>query len=185
MRTRRLVILALLVILAAGGATAGSSDAVQFPPIRLFDLGGEPTQLPDILGRATVINFWATWCEPCRMELPELQRLYNEMAGQGLAVLAVDVDTPMLREETLGQQLEGLRPRIDSFTRGMNISLPVYLVDGRTQAELGINTIPMTVLLDAKGQVLRAYSGFSQEGMRDLRKEVATALARKGGKGGK
>jgi thiol-disulfide isomerase/thioredoxin len=181
---RKLAAVAFLgAMLAAFGAASGE-DLPQFPEIQLFDLSGQPTILSNVLGRATVINFWATWCAPCREELPELQHVYNDMAGKGLAVLAVDVDTPMLREGSLDEQLRGLRPRIDAFARGMNISLPIYVVDGRTQAQLGVETIPMTVLLDGKGRVVRVYAGFSQQGMGDLRKEAAAVLNPQGGKGG-
>ena len=53
-----------------------------------------------------MLNFWATWCGPCRIELPELQKLSNELGGKGLVVLAVDVDLPPISEEGVAQQLE-------------------------------------------------------------------------------
>jgi thiol-disulfide isomerase/thioredoxin len=180
---RRPVLLVLIVFLVLCGRAAGE-DRPPFPEIQLLDLNGQPIILSNLLGRATVINFWATWCGPCRMELPELQHVYNDMGGEGLVVLAVNVDSPVLGGPDFQEQLHQLRPRIDEFARRMNISLPIYLVDGMTQAQMGIQTIPMTVLLDAQGRVVRIYAGFSKQGMADLRREASMMLGPQRGKGG-
>jgi thiol-disulfide isomerase/thioredoxin len=131
-----------------------------------------------------VVNFWATWCGPCRVELPELQKLYNEVGGKGLVVLPVNVDHPGLRKETFGRDTARLRPRVETFTANAGLSLPMYYVDGPTQAQLGIGTIPLTILLDRKGGVVRMYEGYSEEGMRDMRELVAQLLAEGSGKKG-
>ncbi len=71
-----------------------SRRARSSPSIELTDLAGQTVPLKNVLGTATVLNFWATWCGPCRMEMPELQKLSNEFGGKGFVVLAVNVDLP-------------------------------------------------------------------------------------------
>ncbi len=179
---------ALIALLLAAVAAAQDQHPV-FPNVDLIGLDGTPSKLPSLFGKATVLNFWATWCGPCRMELPELQKLYNGFAGRGLAVLAIDVDGPGLPDEVLLPQLGELRSRIDGFMRTSGLSLPVYVMDAeaqRTVATWGLllNRIPTTLLLDGAGKVVVGYQGYSAEGMQDLRQQVDALLGGGSGKGG-
>jgi hypothetical protein len=117
--------------------------------------------------------------------LPELQKLYNELGRKGLVVLAVDVDLPPMSEEGVTQQLELIRPRIQGFLSHTGITLPVYLVDGTTQAALGLDRIPISILLDKDGGVVRVYPGYSTESIQDLRQQVLGVLAERPKQGGK
>ncbi|MBP1621943.1 MAG: TlpA family protein disulfide reductase, partial [Acidobacteria bacterium] len=63
------------LVLASFATFAAAQDRPQFPDLELLDDGGRPLALSAVIGKATVINFWATWCGPCRVELPELQKL--------------------------------------------------------------------------------------------------------------
>jgi cytochrome c-type biogenesis protein len=168
-------------------SSAGAADPrPAFPAIQVTDLKGQTYELKNFLGAVTVLNFWATWCGPCRMELPELQKLYNELGGKGLVVLAVDVDFPAsANEEGVAQQIEILKPRIDAFLARTGITLPVYFIDGKAQAVLGVDRIPFSVLLDREGGVVRVYPGYSAEGIKDLRQQVLGVLAERSAKGGK
>ncbi len=161
----------LLSLVASAAVAAADLPRVDFPDIELYDLQGNPSKLSDFRGTVVVLNFWATWCGPCRMELPELQKIYNELGGKGLMVLAVSVDE--------------YRQFVPPFLERMKLSLPVYFVDPVTERSLGIGTIPMTLILDKDGKAVRAYPGYSQEGMRDLRKLASELLAEKRGRGGK
>ena len=165
---------------------AAADNPPQLPPIELIDLSGQTVPLKDFLGAATVLDFWATWCGPCRAEMPELQRLYNELGGKGLVVLAVNVDfaaDPLA--PGFAPALDVLRPRMQAFLNGLGVSLPVYLVDGRTQAELGVSRIPFSIVLDREGNVVRVYSGYSPAGMKDLRDQVLGVLSKPAKQGGK
>lgn len=61
----------------------------------LNDLGGNPVSLADFRGQPVIVNFWATWCAPCRIEMPELQEAYEKYKGDGLVILALDQDEPV------------------------------------------------------------------------------------------
>ncbi|MFZ5785234.1 MAG: TlpA disulfide reductase family protein [Acidobacteriota bacterium] len=177
----------LLMAVFLGGQAAGGAETRPrpvFPDVQLLDLGGQPVQLSSVLGKITILNFWATWCGPCRAELPELQRMYNDLGGDGLAVLAINVDDPQLGRTDVPQQVQAIRPVIESFGRRVGLALPVFLVDGRTQYELGLDRLPLTVVLDGGGRVIIVYPGYSEQGMRDLRERVAKELAETGGKEG-
>jgi len=176
--------LPVLLVLAVGVASAFGQERPQFPDLELLDNGGRPLALSAVIGKATVLNFWATWCGPCRVELPELQKLYNELGGKGLVVLPLNVDHPALRKDMFDQDTARVRPRVESFAAGSGLTLPMYYVDGPTQSRLGLGVIPLTVLLDRKGGVVRTYDGYSSEGMRDLRELVAQLLAESSGKKG-
>lgn len=158
-------------LLLASAATAADSPRIAFPDIELYDVQGNPAKISDFRGTVVVVNFWATWCGPCRMELPELQKLYNDLGGKGLMVLAVNVDE--------------MRQAVPAFLQRMKLSLPVYFVDRQTEAALGIGTIPFTLILDKEGKAVRAYPGYSREGMEDLRRLATQLLKEKRGQGGK
>jgi cytochrome c-type biogenesis protein len=176
--------LPILLLLAVTAVAASAQERPQFPDLELLDDGGRPLALSAVIGKATVLNFWATWCGPCRVELPELQKLYNELGGKGLVVLPINVDHPALRKDSFGPDVARVRPRVEVFASNSGLTLPMYYVDGPTQSRLGLGTIPLTFLLDRKGGVVWMYEGYSEEGMRDLRELVAQLLAEGGGKKG-
>jgi thiol-disulfide isomerase/thioredoxin len=174
-------------VLMLTATVVGAEARPPFPPIEVNDLTGQSFALNNFLGAATVLNFWATWCGPCRIELPELQKLSNELGGKGLVVLAVDVDLPPFSDDGVAQQLELVRPRIQTFLSRTGITLPVYVIDGKTQAALAelLQRIPLTVLLDREGNVVRIYPGYSPESFQDLRQQALGVLAERPKQGGK
>ena len=123
MKTRTFA--ALLVALLVGMVVSAAEDRPVFPEVSLTDLDGRVVEVKDFQGAVVLLNFWATWCGPCRVELPELQKLYDELGGKGLVVLAVAVDTP--------------REKVRPFMERLGITLPAFLVDARTQQMLGID----------------------------------------------
>jgi peroxiredoxin len=79
-----------------GGAT---------PPLALEDLGGKTHSLADYKGQVVLVNFWATWCEPCRAEMPSIDRLRSSLKGQPFQVLAVNLAEPLSRIEKFAATL--------------------------------------------------------------------------------
>jgi len=96
--------------------------------------------------RVVLINFWATWCPPCRIELPQLERLYSRYRDSGLQILAVDV----------GEDEETVR----DFLRRRPVSFPVLLDSERhVAAKYHVEAFPTTILLDAEGNVIEVIEG--------------------------
>jgi len=159
---RKASVLFAIIVIVTSWCARGADDRPAFPELTLTSLDGQTQRVADYRGTVTVVNFWATWCGPCRMELPELQKIYNDLAGKGFVVAAVNVEGPSAP----------VRP----FMQRMNLSLPVFFVTQEDQRNLGISSIPFTVLLDRQGRVVRVYPGFSKAGMLDLRDEVGKLL---------
>ena len=184
MNVRRLLAPVVATVLALPALADQPRQA--FPEIELTDLTGQTTALKSLRGRATVLNFWATWCGPCRIELPELQKVLNELGAKGLVVLAINVDLPPAQDEAaFAQEFAAAKPRLEAFLSASNVTLPVFLADGKSQQMLDLERIPLTVLLDADGGVVRAYAGYSPAAIKDLREQAVKLLgagARQGGK---
>jgi len=169
-----IVVLALLVLsglpVNAGDGQPGDRGPV-FPSIVLRPLdGGDAVPIETFRGRPTLVTFWATWCGPCRAELPEIQRLYDQLAGRGFVVVAVNVDRS---------------PRgVGAFLERLKLTLPVYRLEEGVLARLGVRSIPMNVLLDADGRVVQLYRGYSPGMVHELRRELEPLLDREQGGGG-
>jgi thiol-disulfide isomerase/thioredoxin len=117
------------------------------PPLAQPDLQGRTVDLRDYKGRVVLVNFWATWCEPCRDEMPSIQRLRERLEGRPFEVLTVNFG-------------EGV-PRIADFIRREKLSLPVLLDAEKSAAHAWrAGGLPMTFLVDARGRV--RYSVFGE-----------------------
>ncbi|HET7755036.1 MAG TPA: TlpA disulfide reductase family protein [Anaeromyxobacteraceae bacterium] len=116
------------------------------PPLSGTDLAGRRWDLAALRGRAVVVQFWATWCEPCVEELPALTRLRGAMAGRPLEVIAVNYG-------------EGAA-RVEQFLGRHAVALPVLLDrDKRAAAAWGVGGLPMAFLVGADGKVRSSIFG--------------------------
>jgi cytochrome c biogenesis protein CcmG/thiol:disulfide interchange protein DsbE len=123
-----------------GGAVSGALPAVSLPCFT----GGRPVPLNRGYGTPTVINLWASWCGPCRQELPEMQSYADRAAGK-VTVLTVDV------QDT---RKAGL-----SFARDAGVRLPtLYDEEGALLHGIGRGSLPVTLLLDATGRLVHTYN---------------------------
>jgi thiol-disulfide isomerase/thioredoxin len=138
---RLLGALAVGAILAASAAAA-DLDA-EFRPAAAFtlkDLNGRIHRLADYKGKVLVLNFWATWCEPCREEMPSLDRLAAKFAGRPFAVLAVDY-------------AEG-EARVREFAARMPLGFPLLLDrDSNAARDWKVRVLPATFVIDANQKV--------------------------------
>ena len=151
----------LIAALAAGFAPLAALVPNQpAPAFSLKSLDGKTLALADLKGKIVVVNFWATWCPPCREEIPDFVEFYNENRAKGLEIVGVSVD------EMTAQQI---RPFVDKN----KITYPVAMVTNKILKDYGpIPAIPTTFVIDKKGVVRHA-----QEGMMD--KASLTALFQK------
>jgi len=111
------------------------------PSFSLQDLGGMQISLSDFKGKVVILNFWATWCAPCRREIPSLERLYQLRKDKGFEILAVSVDRASLS-------------KVASFVANYQMSFPV-LADqrGAVGQRYWAKAIPTSFLLDKKGVI--------------------------------
>jgi len=108
------------------------------PDFTLSDLDGEQVTLSDLKGQVVVLNFWATWCGPCRVEMPELETVYNKWKGQGVVILGINVfEDPS---------------RVSGAAAEMGITFPILLDrEGQVAQSYEIMGYPTTFLIDRDG----------------------------------
>jgi thiol-disulfide isomerase/thioredoxin len=163
--------LACAVLTAAQPAPAGQPlkpwSGGETPALALRDLQGQERRLEEFRGKAVVINFWATWCEPCRDELPSLDRLKTHFAGAPLEVLAVDVG-------------EG-EARVRDFLKSAPVKFPVLLDrDGKAQREWGVRGLPTTFVLDPSGRIRYSFVGERDWSDEEVKSAVRALLPQPG-----
>ncbi len=163
--------LVLFVVASLGAAAPGGGQDRRFPDLQLIPLeGGDPLQFSTFRGRPVLVNFWATWCPPCRAELPELEKVYNRFSGRGLVVASVNVDR---RPEPARR-----------FVRMQKLTLPFYRISESALRALGVRSIPTSVLVDGEGRVVRVYQGFGPNILRDLEARIEALLPEEAESGG-
>lgn len=140
----------MLAAFAASGCTKHDAPAVEgkaAPDFTLNDLSGRPVQLSALKGKVVLLNFWATWCPPCREEIPSMIRLNQAMQGKAFQMLAVSID-------------EGGREAVDSFFKRGGAALPALLdTDGKVARRYGTTGVPETFIIDAEGVIRKKVIG--------------------------
>lgn len=116
------------------------------PELSLVDLAGHPVSLKDHLGSVVLVNLWATWCPPCKEEMPTLQTFYEKYKADGFVLLAID------QEETLEV--------VEPFVKEFGLTFPVWL-DEDYQAQRVFNTmnLPSSYVIDRDGRVRLMWIG--------------------------
>ena len=119
------------------------------PAFALTNLAGRPVRLEDYRGKVTLVNFWASWCEPCRAEFPHMAELYRETSGKDFDIAAIsdDVSDAQMR----------------AFVREFRPPFPILVGRGRMKAVYHFRGLPYSVLLDRQGRVIERIFGFGGE----------------------
>lgn len=128
-------------------STAASGDA---PNFKLQDLNGKTVQLSDFKGKPVVLEFWATWCQPCRDSIPGLAKLHKDYADKGLVILAISLD---------GGAPEDIR----MFQKEHGMTYTVLMGNEEVASQYSVRTIPMTLVLDKSGKIRKRYLGAGNE----------------------
>ncbi len=144
-----ILIIPVLLLLVSGcsvGFTKSTTQEKAAPDFHLKNLDGHMVTLSEFRGKPVLINFWASWCPPCREEMPYLQQVYDEWTGKGLVLLTIDIgETPAT---------------INKFFTDNNLSLPVLLdTDKEVGREYGITGVPETFLIDKNGIIRKKQIG--------------------------
>jgi thiol-disulfide isomerase/thioredoxin len=118
------------------------------PDLPFADGDGKPVRLTDFKGKVVLLNFWATWCAPCRREMPALDQLQETLGGPKFQVVALSVDM-------FGKKL------VPPYYRAVKLKrLGIYLdPKGVVQRAIGVKSLPTTVLIDAGGRMVGALEG--------------------------
>ena len=145
----------LLACLSETGCSRPAENADSAPPpsatreapgFSLAGIDGKPVRLSDYEGKVVVINFWATWCPPCRAEIPDFVKFYNENKEKGLVIIGI----------ALEQSASDVRRMVES----LNMTYPVALSDGSVERRYGgFRGIPTTFVIARDGTIARKHTG--------------------------
>ena len=142
----RVALLALVGAYPCGAAELQAWRGGPAPELELRALDGPAHRLADYRGKVVLVNFWATWCEPCRDEMPAMQRLKEKLAGRPFTVLAVNLDEP--------------EARIRSFLSQVKVDFTVLLDPGRKAARSwNARILPASFLIGPDGRIRYSVVG--------------------------
>ncbi len=144
-----------------GGSLSPASERRAGPDFSLQDMNGNLWSLTAQRGRVVVVNYWASWCKPCRLETPGLVRVANEYRARGVefAGISLDEDLSAVRE----------------FVAAEQIPYAILLASNAPTLTLGIESIPVTVLYDRQGRLARRYVGAVSES--ELKRDIDQLLS--------
>ena len=163
-RTARVLLCAGLAFIASASVEAIAPTAAA-PDFTLRTMNGPNLRLAEQRGRVVMVNFWATWCGPCRQEMPHLNRLYDKYRSSGFQLLGVNID-------------EDPRAAADLATR-LGVHFPVLLdTDKKVSRLYDMSAMPATIVIDRDGKVRFIHRGYRdgvektyEQQIRDLLKE--------------
>ena len=143
-RTNKIVILAALLLLPSAVTVAQDSPPKE---LSLKDIKGRNLRLSSYRGKVVLLNFWATWCPPCRTEIPDLIKLQRDYENRGLQVIGVTYPPQTLRE-------------VRGFVRRAKVNYPVALGTKETKLLFSSSeTLPMTIVIGTDGRVRDIIEG--------------------------
>lgn len=162
---RNVLILAVLVVflIGCGGSTKPPSPQISNKyDFTLESMQGDKVTLSALKGKVVILDFWATWCPPCRAAIPKLIELYNKYQNQGFLILGIALDE---KEEVV------------KLSKEMGINYPILFDDKVTSKNYEIQSIPTLFVIDKKGKQVHKEIGFSEEGFKGIEEKVVQLLA--------
>jgi Peroxiredoxin len=129
--------------------TVGLEKGNLAPDFELQDINGKTMKLSSFRGKKVIVNFWASWCPPCRLEMPEIEKYYTQNKNTGIEILAVNLTTA-----------EKSQAAVTSFVKADGITFPVLLDKNGDAAHLyDISSIPASFILDSRGVIQEKVVG--------------------------
>ncbi len=129
-------------------APSVAKELLPAPDISVISVAtGQTLKLSDLKGKVVVLNFWATWCPPCREEIPSMMKLNSQMAGKPFQMVAVSID-------------EGGKPAVEEFFKRSGNSLPAYIDPSSASSKsYGLTGVPETFVIDKQGMIVKKVIG--------------------------
>jgi thiol-disulfide isomerase/thioredoxin len=159
--TRRLLPTALLLSLLALPAIADApKDA---PDITLATINGKPMRVADLKGNVVLLDFWASWCIPCRKSFPAVDALYAELKDKGLVVVAVNVD----------EQQKNAYTFLEKFPHTMTVA---FDPKGAVAQAFKLEAMPSSLIVDRSGHIRYRHMGYTEKTIAQFRAEVLQLL---------
>ncbi len=162
------LIVALSLMLVLGTSASGGAQSLDIgqpaPELALTDLAGNTHRLSEYRGKGILLNFWATWCVPCRAEMPSMERVYHALSQKGLIVLAVSLDA-------------GSPGPVDNFVKELALTFPVLLDSPATSSRsYRVFGLPTSFLIDRNGRLAGREVGARDWNSGEARKKLEALL---------
>jgi peroxiredoxin len=162
-RVAILLALAAQALASAGAVAALPAAGATAPDFAAKSDSGRNVRLSELRGQVVLINFWASWCSPCRQELPLLNKIYTQYRSAGFVLLAVNVDDN--------------RKDADTMLKRLNLRFPTLFDGGKNVAKLyGVDTMPATLVIDRDGRVRYVHRGYYDGYERKYEQQVRELL---------
>lgn len=163
---RSLAVFAVAALLASLAAAQGKAPAVgkPLPAFKMTDLAGKTHTNASLRGKVVLFDFWATWCGPCKMASPVMQRLYDKYKGQGLVVIGANTFE------------DDSKAKAAAYVKEHKYTYPVTVNNDKLAESWGIRGVPQFYLVDRMGVVRDSKSGFSADLEKSLDKQISKLL---------
>jgi thiol-disulfide isomerase/thioredoxin len=164
------------LVLDASGTPAYVSplDGKEAPPFALEDLSGKTVSLESYKGKAVLVNFWATWCAPCKIETPWLVELRDQYAAKGFEILGISTEGDGVGKDDKSAW-EKDKAAIEKSAQQMHMQYPVLMNgDSISQQYGGLDQLPMSFFVDRTGKVVAVEMGLTSKS--DLEANIKKAL---------
>jgi cytochrome c biogenesis protein CcmG/thiol:disulfide interchange protein DsbE len=116
------------------------------PAFTLVDVNGKSVSLADFKGKVVILDFWATWCPPCKREIPDFIKLQSEYGSKGVQIVGIALDQP---------------GKVEAFVKDNGMNYPVLMGTNEVAASYGgVEAIPTTFIIDKSGKIVTKYEGF-------------------------
>lgn len=161
-----LVVVAFLILCLPCLLLAAPRAGQQAPNFKVITTSGQSVSQDNYRGHVLVLDFFATWCQPCRESIPHLVEMNRKYGKQGLYVLGLSADED-------GERL------VKAFAEEQRISYPVALAGETTLADFGVRSVPVMIVVDKKGKVAEVFRGFNDEIGKSSEKLIKRLLAEK------
>jgi len=161
MMRRHLFVVVFASLLAGSVVAAVPKNA---PDITLTTLSGTPMRVADLKGQVVLLDFWASWCIPCRRSFPEVDALHRELQPKGLTVIAVNVD----------EQRKNANTFLEQYPHTMTIA---FDPKGTAAQAFDLQAMPSSMILDRRGRIRFTHEGYTDKTISQFRSEVLQLIA--------
>ena len=161
-----LVTIAASFLTAIGQVDAAPRQGQPAPNFKVVTTSGQTVSQDNYLGHVLILDFFATWCQPCRQSIPHLVEMNRKYGKQGLQILGLSVNDD-------GERV------VKAFTDEFRVNYPLALVGDSITADFGVRSVPVMYLIDKKGKVADVYRGFSNDKASSLEQSIKRLLAEK------
>ncbi len=148
MKHSKLLLIAIIGLFCLFCTGKNSKQVAGTNDFTLNSLDGEEYTLSKLKGKVLIVDFWATWCPPCRREIPHLIEIYDKYKEKGLLILGISTED---------------RSLLETFRRENNVNYPILMGTNEIFQKFGVKAIPHTLFIDKKGKIRKTQIGFADE----------------------